>query len=184
MADTRLVPEPEGMEALRSHQMGSNLSGLITITGLDEFRQKIIQMHNGLSGTIMTKALQAGAQVYKKAIEAAVSPISSHAKVVVVERRRKGFVKEEERSFLIGIDKETGYYLYWREYGHEPAKQGRQWVNKKLNIRVKGGRGKPGSPGKQEKKPFFDQAANSAHAAALAAAEKTIDESVQSIMNR
>lgn len=165
-----------------SSRIRSNKNDLIFIADFDKLRSKIVALGSETSSKVLVSAILAAAEVYRKTIESKLP--SRRARVIIVERQRRGLVRESERSFLVGIEKKSGYYLYWKEHGHEAATKGRQWVSKKRNIRVKGGRGIPGSPGKQQARPFFDSAVNSAVTPALNAAAKIIADSLAAMWGK
>lgn len=134
---------------------------LITITGMDELKKKLINLDSEMSGGTLITALKAGAEVYRRAIESVVSRISTQAKVIITERRLRGLVTAKERSFLIGIDKRTGWYLYFKEHGHKAGEKGR--------------------PGPQKAEPFFDDIVRTNEQSAFDAAMKVINDAVERV---
>lgn len=152
----------EDLKAQNKLEMGSNLSSLTSVHGLEDFKRKLAAMHKEVDSSILTRGLLAGAEVYRHAIESAVRAVSTRAKVIIAERKQRGLQKEADRSFMIGIDKKTGYYLFWKERGHKAGKSGR--------------------PGAQAAAPFFESAVSSAHSRALQVAETVIQRAIAAIM--
>lgn len=108
--------------------------------GMDELKANLLRFQRDLSGPGLRAALNAGAEVFKSALESA-APVGRESytyqygkrTVTVKNKRRIGQARQatiiyqrksralseaaEELSLLIGFSKKEAFYMYWYEYG-------------------------------------------------------------------
>jgi HK97 gp10 family phage protein len=123
-----------------SFEMGG-LSTSIGFLGLKEFAENLQKIYGNLSGIVGRNALQAGAEVFRSAIQSATpigkekyeytsattgkkyyvkpkrKPGTAKAHVIIYERKKGKYVSEGIPNLLVGYEKKYGYWMYWYEYG-------------------------------------------------------------------